>query len=134
MLVYVTTPKLIRQAFEDWIADTGEDERKILWVIFQSFMDSREAHEFKTSTRLISFTYPHWLAAFWRWRDREILDHPAQLDKIHYYTRRLCELLQSDFGQVYKLIVRECLNETDTPLIEKPDLFDALVESVRENQ
>lgn len=128
MLVYVTTPRLIEQAFNHWIAQSPSDERKIVYRVYQEFMESPQAKSFYKVTQLISFAYPQWQSAFDQWRAQEIYTHPANQEKIRYYTERLAALLQSDWALEHKLIVQECLEQA-LDLVPQPDtdLFDELV-------
>ncbi len=130
MLVYVTTPKIINQAFLDWVEHTGEEQRKIVHRVFQEFMDSPQASGFHSSSGLICFDYPQWQSMFDQWRDLEIRNHPEHQEKIRYYTDKLCMHLQSDWAVQHKLVMKEHLDEmADIVQQSHQDLFDELVRS-----
>lgn len=128
MIVFVTTPIQLEQAFTDWMDESQGNDREIIHKVFQAFMASSEAKIFHTVTGLISFPYPKWQRLFEQWRDAEISRNPEHLEKIHYWTRRVSELIGSDWGVKHKLTVMDCLDENDdfNPSHSK-DLLDPLV-------
>lgn len=111
MLVFVATKNHFNDAFKVWINETNDDDRKRLEIIFNEFMSSRQASEFHTVTHLISFPIDQWIDRFNQWRDIELSKNPKQSKNIHHYTKLLSDLMTSDWGITYKLIVRECLND-----------------------
>jgi len=130
MLVTVTTATQLENALNDWISESDSEERRIVKKVFDQFMASTEAKNFHTKTGLVCFNGPEWQAAFNRWRDAEIARQPQNLDTIHYWTLRVSRLIQSDWMITNKLIVKECLQQSDDfSVVDEPDLFDTLIVS-----
>ena len=109
MLVTVTTEAQLQAVFDNWIAGSDSDERRVIHTVFGQFMVSPEAAIFHTVTGLLCFNVPEWQRQFERWRDGEIARQPNHLETIRYWTLRVSDLLQSDWGVQHKLIVKECL-------------------------
>lgn len=130
MLVFVATPEHFKDAFDNWIKETGTDDRKMHKVVFDDFMQSDQAMMFHTVTHLISFPINEWLTQFNLWRDLEIKYYPQHLEKINYWTIRLSHLMQSSWSIDSKLIVRECFESSDIKTPSEPDLFDQLMKAV----
>ena len=130
MLVTVTTPTQLNNALNDWIAESDSEERRIVKKVFDQFMTSTEANNFHTVTGLVCFNGPEWQVAFNRWRDGEITRQPHNLDTLHYWTVRVSNLIQSDWMIINKLIVTECLQQSDDfSGTVTADLFDQLIAS-----
>ncbi|MBT3205217.1 MAG: hypothetical protein HOM14_03860 [Gammaproteobacteria bacterium] len=131
MLVYVTTSRQLQQAFDHWLAETGSDERQVIKNVFDQFLAAPEAEIFHTVTGLVCFNVPEWQQQFDRWRDGEITRDPHNLETIRYWTLQVSDLIQSDWGVRHKLIVKECLQQSDdfSGSHAPPDLFDALIAS-----
>lgn len=131
MLVFVTTPRQLQTAFDTWITEVDSKDRRIIKNVFDQFMASPWAQTYHTLTGLVCFNVQQWQQGFDCWRDAEIARHPSNLEIIHYWTLRVSDLIQSDWGVQYKLIVKECLQQSDdfSGSHAPPDLFDALIES-----
>jgi hypothetical protein len=130
MLVTVTTATQFESALNYWISESDSEERRIVKKVFDQFMASNEAKIFHTVTGLVCFNGPHWQLVFNRWRDGEITRKPQNLDTIHYWTLRVSNLIQSDWMINNKLIVTECLQQSDDFSGKvTADLFDALIVS-----
>lgn len=134
MLVYVATPQQFGDAFVHWCKQTQGNDRLMLHKVFNEFMTSNFAKPFYTTTHLYSFTIEQWISQFNFWRDSEIIRQPKHLETIRYWCIQLSDLLQSNWGVDYKLIVKECLEESsDIAQPHEPDLFDSLLEATRQD-
>jgi hypothetical protein len=113
MLVYVATPEQINEAFIRWIDESDDDTRRIVYTVYQWFMNSDYANHYKTVSGLISFSLVDWESSFRQWIEREIERHPKNKDDIRNWSASLIKLLSSDWGIKRKLIVKECLDDND---------------------
>ncbi|MBL7002466.1 MAG: hypothetical protein ISR69_00390 [Gammaproteobacteria bacterium] len=127
MIVIVATEEKINTAFNQWINEQSDDERKILFAIYQEFMASSFASEFHTVTGLICYSQADWQQAFELWRDREIQRTPQSLEKIRYWSIKLSDLIYSDWSVRYKLVVKECFDEEDIGQPYVDDMLDQLI-------
>ncbi len=113
MLVYVTTANKIEYAFQHWIGESGNEQRRIVHQVYQWFMASAEAQKFHTITGLISFPLDSWELTFRHWIEREITTHPGQAENIRRWSEQLIALMSSHWGLAHKMIVQECLDEQE---------------------
>ena len=119
MLVYVVTPEQLESAFQNWIQETGSDERKIVHKVFKQFMSSPQAHLFHTCTGLISFGIVQWKVHFEEWVTQEVQRSPSSEANIRHYTGLLIQLLESSWAIQRKLIVSECLDDRERQLMDR---------------
>jgi hypothetical protein len=77
MIIYVTTPKQLARAFEDWIGEDPSDERRIIETVFEAFMATPEAASLHTVSGLVCFPVESWELKFRRWVETEVERAPA---------------------------------------------------------
>jgi S-methylmethionine-dependent homocysteine/selenocysteine methylase len=107
MIIYVTTERQLKQAFDDWIAENPIDERRIIQRVFEAFMATASLH---TVSGLVCFAVETWELKFRRWIETEVERAPASEGNIRRYAEMVIDHIYSPWGIEHKLIVRECLD------------------------
>jgi hypothetical protein len=127
MIVYVSTSEQIDLAFQQWIDETKEDDRRIVHLVYKEFMLSDCAKAYNTVSGLTSFNLDDWQIVFRQWIDQEIIENPGNAADIRKWSSMLIDLISSDWGINHKLIVRECL---DGEFCNKDEYRNKIVGSV----
>jgi len=113
MMVFVATKKQFIDAFDSWISEDPVDYRLIMKRVFEAFIDSDFSTALFAPTGLLCFDLNQWSNALELWRDHEISAFPKSEDSILCYTRQLDDLIRSKWSITFKLVVQECLSDSD---------------------
>lgn len=110
MIIYVTTPRQLARAFEDWINEHPSEERRIIQTVFEAFMATPAAASLHTVSGLVCFPVESWELKFRRWIETEVERAPDSEGNIRRYAEMVIDHLYSSWGIDHKLLVRECLD------------------------